>query len=244
MRSTGALGMQRHADAGGACTRGMQIPSPPFPHNSYTVAQEFWRSGELRVCRLGGWRNSPSVSPSTSHLPLVLQPRTRLQEGCRANEGCDYGAKCTGRDAGRGGVGRSGQGAGHTQPLQGKGYRPDGGEGGPSGAPLLRVKSHTGPNDLGVVLEHLSLHLLHKFDGSTLDSALPLREIYAQLLLERQAQHLCVCEERAVAKRERRRGEERRGRWRGEGRVKLLGRVWEGTLTLQEMLAGSAALRR
>ena len=32
--------------------------------------------------------------------------------------------------------------------------------------------------------------------------------------------------------------------WRGEGRVKLLGRVWEGTLTLQEMLAGSAALRR
>ena len=167
-----------------------------------------------------------------------------MQEGCRANEGCDCGAKCTGRDAGRGGVGRSGQGAGHTQPLQGKGYRPDGGEGGPSGAPLLRVKSHTGPNDLGVVLEHLSLHLLQTFDGSTLDSALPLREIYAQLFLERQAQHLCVCEERAVAKRERRRGEERRGRWRGEGRVKLLGRVWEGTLTLQEMLAGSAALRR
>ena len=47
-----------------------------------------------------------------------------------------------------------------------------------------------------------------------------------------------------MAKRERRRGEERRGRWRGEGRVKLLGQVWEGTLTLQEDACGICSLAK
>ena len=189
----------RHTGHAKACRR---LWGRYHPHPFLTIhILLLRRSGELRVGRLGGWCNSPSVSPSTSLLPLVLQPRTRVQEGCRANEGRDCSAKCTGRDTDRGGVGRSGQGAG---------YRPDGGEGGPSGAPLLRVKSHTGPNDLGVILEHLSLHLLHKFDGSTLDSALPLCEIYAQLLLERQAQHLCVRGEGGGQEgEEKRRGEER-----------------------------------
>ena len=129
--STGTLGMQRHADACGGACRGMQIPSPPFPHNSYTVGSGVLASSGSAGSEAG---TTPPVclhQHHSCHLSYSQGPGCRRDAGRTkaATAALSAQAEMLAEVVLR--VGRSGQGAGPTRPLQGKGYRhryrPDGG---------------------------------------------------------------------------------------------------------------------